>query len=76
MLFLSKKDWSTCQRLEDEFHFFFECSRYHDLRISLIQTYYRIRPSMFKLIDLSSSNSKKMQSNLSFYVFKAFKARE
>ena len=41
---------STCQRLQDEFHFIFECSRYHDLRISLIPKYYRIRPSMFKLI--------------------------
>ena len=67
---------STCQRLEDEFHFIFECSKYHDLRISLLPRYYRIRPSMFKLIDLFSPNFKKMQRNLSLYVFKAFKVRE
>ena len=60
---------STCQRLEDEFHFIFECSRYRDLSISLLPRYYRIRPSMFKLIDLFSSNSQKMQRNLSLYVF-------
>ena len=67
---------STCQRLEDELHFIFECSRYHDLRTSLLPRYYRTGPCMFKLIDQFSSNSKKMQRNLSLYVFKAFKVGE
>lgn len=67
---------TTCQQLEDEFHFVFGCSRYTDLRNTFIPRYYRRRPNMFKLIEMFSSNSKRIQRNLSLYVFKAFKVRE
>ena len=66
MLFLSKIDFfSTCRRLDDEFNFLLERS--------LIPRHYRIRSSMFKLIDRLSSNSKTVQRNLSLYVFKTGK---
>ena len=67
---------STCQKLEDEYHFILECTRYNNLRTSFIPNYYRARPNMFKLIELFSSNSKKIQRNIALYVFKAFKVRE
>ena len=67
---------STCQKLEDEYHFILECTRYNNLRTAFIPNYYRIRPNMFKLIELFSSNSKKIKRNIALYVFKAFKVRE
>ena len=67
---------STCEKLEDEFHFILECTRYIDLRNSLIPKYFRSRPNMYKLIELFSSDSKNLLRKLSLYVFKAFKARE
>ena len=73
---LENRVCSTCRELEDEYHFMLECSRYHDLRVSLIPNYYRTRPNMFKLIELFSTNSKQKQRNISLYIFKAFKVRE
>ena len=73
---LENRVCSTCRELEDEYHFMLECSRYHDLRVSLIPNYYRTRPNMFKLIELFSTNSKRKQRNISLYIFKAFKVRE
>ena len=67
---------STCQKLEDEFHFVLECVRYENLRIQYIPNFYRRRPSMFKLIELFSSTVKEVQRNLALFVFKAFKVRD
>ena len=50
--------------LEDEFHFVLECTRYNDLRQTLILNYYQRRPNMFKLIELFESDVKKIQRNL------------
>ena len=61
---------------EDEFHFVLECVRYNALRRSLIPSFYFRRPNMFKLIELFTTDVKKMQSDLSIFVFKAFKVRE
>ena len=62
--------------MEDEFHFVLECSRSNDLRTVYIPNYYKRRPNMFKLVKLVKSENKKIQINLSLYVFKAFKVRE
>ena len=67
---------TSCQTLEDEFHFVLECSRYNDLRTIYIPNYYRRRPNMFKLVELFKSENKKIQINLSLHAFKAFKVRE
>lgn len=73
---LEERLCTTCQKLEDEFHFVLECIRYNDLRNLYIPRFYRFRPNMYKLVELFSSNNKKCIRNLSVYVFKAFKRRE
>ena len=50
-----------CDRgdVEDEFHFILICPRYLDIRRKFIRVKYYQRPSMFKLVELVKSNSKK-----------------
>ena len=59
-----------CQKIEDEFHFVLECVRYNELRRTLIPNFYFRRPNKFKLIDRFTTDIKKMQRNLSVFVFK------
>ena len=50
----------TCCNLhdiEDEFHFILKCPLYSDLRKQFLKKYYYLRPSVFKLIKLLSSNN-------------------
>ena len=61
-----------CDKLEDEFHFLFECSLYADLRKQCISRYFIARPSMYKLIELFKNDSKKTVRNLSIFIYKAF----
>lgn len=65
----------TCNQLEDEFHFLFECSIYTDLRRNHIRRYYINRPSMFKLVELFKTHYKKQLRDLSMYIFKALELR-
>jgi hypothetical protein len=65
----------SCIKLEDEFHFLFECNMYDTIRDKYINRYYRVRPSMFKTIELFSSENVKVIRNLSVYVYKAFEIR-
>ena len=74
MPFLLKKDF--VQLAKNWRTSIISCLRYNNLRVSLIPNYYRIRPNMFKLIELLSSKSKTNQRNMSLYIFKAFKVRE
>ena len=60
--------------LEDEYHFVLECTLYGDLRKQYISKYYWNHPGMLKFVQLSSENEK-IQKNLSWYIFKAFKVR-
>ena len=41
-----RKCFKCLNKIEDEFHFFFECTLYSDIRKQLIPPYYRNRPSM------------------------------
>ena len=66
---------STCNTLEDEFHFIFECTLYNDERQFLIKPYYRRRNSMFKLIELFQSSNKNILSKLGNYIYKCFEKR-
>ena len=66
---------STCNTLEDEFHFIFECTLYNDERQFLIKPYYRRRYSMFKLIELFQSSNKNILSKLGNYIYKCFEKR-
>ena len=44
-------------KIEDEFHMVFECQLYNELRARLIPRYYRQRPSMYKLVELSRARN-------------------
>ena len=61
--------------VEDEFHLLFKCSTYSHLRQTFIKRYYRIRPSMFKLIQLFNTQNKSEMCMLSRYISVAFKVR-
>ena len=66
---------SICNKLEDEYHFLFECKLYDELRVKYIKKYYRSRPSMFKCIDMLQSNSFCILRNLAVYAYNAFELR-
>ena len=62
--------------LEDEYHFILKCPAYNHLRSVYIKRYYSVRPSMFKLVQLLTSNNVKDLCNLGKYLYKACKLRE
>ena len=66
---------TMCHKLDDEFHFLLECPRYHDIRRQYLPTYFRVRPSMFKCIELLNTNNDKTVRSLAKYVFEAFRVR-
>ena len=45
-----------CLKLGDEYHLLFECILYDDLRKKYIKPFYRIRPSMFKCVQLITTS--------------------
>ena len=63
----------VCHKLDDEYHFLLECDRYAELRARLIPRYYWVRASMYKCIQLLSSNNRKTVRLLSKYVYLAFR---
>ena len=65
----------VCNKLEDEYHFVFECQLYENLRNKYIDNYYTTRPSMFKFVELLNTDRKKQIRNLSIFVHKAFEER-
>ena len=65
-----------CNKLEDEFHFLFECSLYTDLRKQYISRYFIVRPSMYKLTQLFKTEVKRTIRNVSIYIYKAFQLRQ
>ena len=48
---------------------------YHDIRRQYLPTYFRVRPSMFKCIELLNTNKDKTVRSLAKYVFEAFRVR-
>ena len=66
---------TLCHKLEDEFHFSFECNRYRELRSQYIPKRFWERPNMFKFVELFSSTNEIILRNLGMYTFKAFKVR-
>ncbi len=61
--------------VEDEFHFILKCPVYNDLRNKYIKSYYRRRPSMFKLIELLNVDRDKEINNLCKFLYAARKLR-
>ena len=66
---------TTCNVLEDEYHFVIICQRYNNLRRKYIIPYYYIRPNMFKFFNLIQSTSLVVVKNLALFVYTAFKER-
>ena len=62
--------------IEDEYHFVIKCPYYADIRNTLIPTYYRSRPSMFKFIELLNCSNKIVLRKLAIFCLKCFKLRE
>ena len=66
---------NTCNCLEDEYHFVIECCLYNSLRRKYIDQIYRVRPNMYKFVNLITSDNTRTINNLAIYVHKAFKVR-
>ena len=62
--------------IEDEYHFILICPKLEDLRKLYIQKYYLKHPSMFKFIELLTSNNKVILTKLALYCIKGFKLRD
>ena len=61
----------NANEIEDEFHFILRCNLYDDLRKLFIKSYYYKRPSVFKLIQLLSSENIIDINNLGKYLNRA-----
>ena len=70
-----RKCFKCPNKIEDEFHFFFECTLYSDIRMKLIPAYYRNRPSMLKLHELINPTDDRILKGLAKFSFLALKAR-
>ena len=57
--------------VEDEYHFIIKCSLYHEYRKLYIKKYYWHKPSMYKLLQLLSTENTTELSNLGKYLLKA-----
>lgn len=66
----------SCNILEDEFHFLFECNMYTDIRQRYLPRYYCRHPSMYKTIALFMSKNVNVVKNLAVFVFRAFEIRK
>ena len=63
---------TTCNTIEDEYHFVIECSIFTDLRKRYISKYYWTNLSMYKLKQLFNCTNVSKLSKLSIYVLKTF----
>ena len=63
----------VCNKLDDEYHFVLECTKYSALRFKYIKRYYYNHPSMEKFLELLSCRKQKVLYNLGIYLYKAFK---
>ena len=62
--------------IEDEFHFFLKCPHYRHLREIYLKKYYYVKPSVYKLIQLLSTQNVKELCNLGKFIKNAFIVRK
>ena len=62
--------------IEDEFHFILICPHYQNLRVTLLKRYYYVRPSVYKFIQLLSTQNVKELCNLGKFIKNAFVIRK
>ena len=68
-------DKCSLNDIEDEFHFILVCPAYRILRVKYIKQCYYLRPSVFKLIQLLSTNNVSELCKLGKFLFEAYKLR-
>ena len=56
------------REIEDEFHFILKCKQYEEIRRKYIKKYFRVRPNMFKFVELLKTSNKTNLINLSRYI--------
>ena len=61
--------------IEDEFHFIIKCPQYTNLRRKYISSYYFIRPSVFKFVNLMKSTNTKELINLARFIKESLDVR-
>ena len=62
--------------IEDEFHFIIQCNTYTDIRSKYLKPYYVRNPSMFKFLQLLSTENVKELCNLGKYIGLALHRRK
>ena len=62
--------------IEDEFHFILVCFHYQNLRVKFLKKYYYVRPSVYKLIQLFSTQNVKELCNLGKFIKNALAIRK
>ena len=65
----------VCNKLEEEYHFLFDCALYDSERNSHIKPYFRRRPNMAKAVELLRSTNKSVLNNLAILIYKSFQIR-
>ena len=61
--------------IEDEYHFICVCSCFNSLRMQYLKKCYYVRPSVFKFIDLLSTQNKSILIKLSKYIHESLSLR-
>ena len=64
---IDQRKCRICNKLEEEFHFLFECILYTEIHEKYIKKYYWRRPNMIKMQELMSSNNRNILLNLAIY---------
>ena len=62
-----------CDMIEDEFHKFFECTRYANLRNKYLPPSVITKPSMYKFIELLQKSQDNQLLQLAIFIYKVFK---
>ena len=63
-------------KIEDDFHFLVECDLYKEIRRRLIPKYFWARPSMYKVLELVTTEKSSFLKRLSKYVYLAAKIQQ
>lgn len=60
----------VCDKIDDEYHAMFECSKFSHIRKRYISTMYRSRPSMYKFIQLLTTTDATVLNDLAIFIYK------
>ena len=60
---------SICNKMDDEYHFILECTRFSESRKKFIKPYFWKRPSMMKCVSLLNTENRKQLRNLAKFIY-------